>query len=60
ATAVRLTDGTVLPADVVVVGIGVVPATGWLAGSGLALDDGVLCDGCGRAGAPGVYAVGDV
>lgn len=40
---VRLADGEVLPADVVVLAIGVRPATAWLAGSGLALDDGVVC-----------------
>jgi NADPH-dependent 2,4-dienoyl-CoA reductase/sulfur reductase-like enzyme len=57
--SVALDDGTVLPADVVVVGIGVVPETGWLADSGLRLDDGVLCDESLRA-APGVWAVGDV
>ena len=57
--SVLLTDGTTLPADVVVVGIGVAPATGWLEGSGLTLDDGVVCDESLRA-APGVWAVGDV
>jgi NADPH-dependent 2,4-dienoyl-CoA reductase/sulfur reductase-like enzyme len=56
---VVLADGTVLAADVVVVGIGVAPVTDWLAGSGLAVDDGVVCDGALRAG-PGVWAVGDV
>ncbi|ULR51530.1 NAD(P)/FAD-dependent oxidoreductase [Streptomyces deccanensis] len=59
-TAVRLTDGTVLPADLVVVGIGARPATDWLAGSGLDLDDGVVCDRYLRTSAPGVYAAGDV
>jgi NADPH-dependent 2,4-dienoyl-CoA reductase/sulfur reductase-like enzyme len=34
----------VVAADVVVVGIGVVPAVGWLESSGLSLDDGVVCD----------------
>jgi 3-phenylpropionate/trans-cinnamate dioxygenase ferredoxin reductase subunit len=43
----------------VVVGIGVVPSTGWLEGSGLTLDDGVLCDETTLA-APGVVAAGDV
>jgi 3-phenylpropionate/trans-cinnamate dioxygenase ferredoxin reductase component len=57
--AVRLGDGTVLPADVVVVGIGVAVNTGWLAGSGLSLDDGVRCDETCLA-APGVVAAGDV
>ncbi|MDH6119189.1 3-phenylpropionate/trans-cinnamate dioxygenase ferredoxin reductase subunit [Kitasatospora sp. GAS204A] len=59
-TGVRLTDGRVLPADVVVVGIGVRPATGWLAGSGIAVDDGVVCDAGCATNIPGVVAVGDV
>ncbi len=41
---VHLADGTALEADVVVVGIGVVPAVAWLEGSGVVLDDGVVCD----------------
>jgi NADPH-dependent 2,4-dienoyl-CoA reductase/sulfur reductase-like enzyme len=57
---VRLDDGTQVPADVVVVGIGVTPQTGWLAGSGLAVGDGVLCDETLAAGAPDVVAAGDV
>ena len=57
---VRLTDGTVLAADVVVVGVGVAPATGWLEGSGLELRDGIVCDASLAAGPPGVYAAGDV
>ncbi|MER7193290.1 NAD(P)/FAD-dependent oxidoreductase [Streptomyces flaveolus] len=59
-TAVALADGRALPADVVVVGIGATPNTSWLAGSALALHDGVLCDdGCVTA-LPEVVAVGDV
>ncbi|MGW4964467.1 NAD(P)/FAD-dependent oxidoreductase [Nonomuraea sp. NPDC004186] len=56
---VRLADGTHLPADVVVVGIGAVPAIDWLRGSGLDLGDGVLCDEAGGTSAPGIVAVGD-
>jgi 3-phenylpropionate/trans-cinnamate dioxygenase ferredoxin reductase subunit len=56
---VMLSDGSELPADVVVVGIGVVPNTDWLIGSGLSLDNGVVCDEYCRA-APAVYAAGDV
>ncbi|MGI8754562.1 MAG: NAD(P)/FAD-dependent oxidoreductase [Acidimicrobiales bacterium] len=59
AERVRLTDGAVVEADVVVVGIGVVPNTQWLEGCGLAIDDGVVCDETGLA-APGVVAAGDV
>ncbi len=41
---VELDDGTVLDADVVVIGIGVVPTTQWLEGSGLEISDGVVAD----------------
>ncbi|MGY1502483.1 NAD(P)/FAD-dependent oxidoreductase [Streptomyces sp. QTS52] len=58
-TGVRLASEEVLPADVVVVAIGAVPATRWLADSGLTLDNGVVCDARCRA-AEGIYAVGDV
>lgn len=58
--AVVLTDGTELVADLVVVGIGSRPATDWLVGSGVALDDGVLCDAIGRTSEPHVWALGDV
>jgi NADPH-dependent 2,4-dienoyl-CoA reductase/sulfur reductase-like enzyme len=58
-THVRLADGSLVDADLVVVGIGVTPNTGWLEGSGLALDDGLVCDATTWA-APGVVAAGDV
>lgn len=58
--AVRLTDGTLLDADLVIVGIGGEPATAWLEGSGLHLDNGVVCDETLNAGVDGVYAAGDV
>lgn len=59
-SGVRLGDGSVVVADVVLVGIGVVPNTAWLEGSGLTLRDGVVCDATLNAGAPGVYAAGDL
>jgi NADPH-dependent 2,4-dienoyl-CoA reductase/sulfur reductase-like enzyme len=60
-TAVVLADGQVLPADLVVVGIGARPATDWLAGSGLPIDDGVECDERLRViGFPDIHAAGDV
>lgn len=61
-SGVELSDGTVLDADLVVVGIGSRPRTEWLAGSGvdLADDGGVICDGSGRTSAPHVWALGDV
>lgn len=57
---VVLHDGTHLDADLVVVGIGVSPCTDWLEGSGLELDNGVVCDETLWTGVPGIYAAGDV
>jgi NADPH-dependent 2,4-dienoyl-CoA reductase/sulfur reductase-like enzyme len=56
---VLLGDGSRIAADVVVVGVGVVPETAWLEGSGLTIDDGVVCDQT-CAAAPGIVAAGDV
>jgi NADPH-dependent 2,4-dienoyl-CoA reductase/sulfur reductase-like enzyme len=59
--AVRLSDGSKVKADLVLIGLGVEPATEWLRGSGITLDNGVICDATGAAeGAPGVMAAGDV
>lgn len=58
-TVVRLTDGSALEADVVVVGIGVTPSVGWLDGTGLTLADGVVCSESLFA-ADRVVAAGDV
>ena len=53
--------GSQVPADVVIIGLGVTPATDWLEGSGLRLDDGVVCDATGAAeGTTDVVAAGDV
>lgn len=57
---VVLTDGTEVPTDLVVVGVGSSPATEWLDGSGVKVDNGVLCDAAGRTSAPHVWALGDV
>lgn len=57
---VTLSDATELAADLVVVGIGSDPATGWLEGSGIDVGNGVLCDEVGRTSAPHVWAIGDV
>jgi NADPH-dependent 2,4-dienoyl-CoA reductase/sulfur reductase-like enzyme len=57
---VVLTDGSEVTADLVVVGIGSHPATEWLAGSGIEVDNGVICDAAGRTSAPHVWALGDV
>jgi NADPH-dependent 2,4-dienoyl-CoA reductase/sulfur reductase-like enzyme len=59
--AVTLDDGEILRAHTVVVGIGALPNDGWLAGSGVRVADGVVCDEYGRAvGAEDVFAAGDV
>jgi NADPH-dependent 2,4-dienoyl-CoA reductase/sulfur reductase-like enzyme len=57
---VVLSDGAELDADLVVVGIGSHPVTDWLAGTGIEVDNGVVCDAAGRASAPHVWAIGDV
>jgi len=57
---VVLGDGTELDADLVVVGIGSHPATEWLDGTGIDVDNGVVCDASGRSSAPHVWAIGDV
>jgi 3-phenylpropionate/trans-cinnamate dioxygenase ferredoxin reductase subunit len=56
---VRLGDGSHVDADVVVVGVGVVPETSWLESSGLTLDNGVVCDASCCA-APNIVVAGDV
>jgi NADPH-dependent 2,4-dienoyl-CoA reductase/sulfur reductase-like enzyme len=64
--AILLSDGEELACDLLIVAIGVVPATDWLEGSGLLLEDGVVCDAtCNAldidgAAVPGVVAAGDV
>jgi 3-phenylpropionate/trans-cinnamate dioxygenase ferredoxin reductase subunit len=58
-TGVELLGGEVLPADLVVIGIGVRPDIDWLAGSGLTLRDGIVVDEYCRTGLPDVYAAGD-
>jgi NADPH-dependent 2,4-dienoyl-CoA reductase/sulfur reductase-like enzyme len=59
AIVVHLADGSDLGCDLVVVGIGVVPSVGWLEGSGLSLDNGLVCDETLFAG-DRVVAAGDV
>jgi NADPH-dependent 2,4-dienoyl-CoA reductase/sulfur reductase-like enzyme len=56
---VRLADDSAIDADLVVVGVGVVPATDWLQSSGLTLDDGVVCDETCLAES-GIVAAGDL
>lgn len=58
-SGVRLADGRVIEADVVVVGVGVLPTVEWLRESGVALDQGVLVDRHGRTNVESVWAAGD-
>ncbi|WP_433800053.1 NAD(P)/FAD-dependent oxidoreductase [Actinomycetospora sp. CA-084318] len=57
--SVVLGDGTEIPTDVLVVGIGATPNTGWLESSSLTIDNGIVADET-LAAAPGVYVAGDV
>jgi NADPH-dependent 2,4-dienoyl-CoA reductase/sulfur reductase-like enzyme len=59
-TGVTLTNGETITADVVIVGIGVSPATTWLETSGLTLRDGVVCNAHLNAGPETVFVAGDV
>lgn len=56
----QLSDGAVLEADLVVIGIGVEPNTGWLERSGVSLANGIVCDASLNAGHAEVFAAGDV
>jgi NADPH-dependent 2,4-dienoyl-CoA reductase/sulfur reductase-like enzyme len=59
--AVELTDGERVPADIVVVGLGAVPNTEWLAGTGLTTQPGLQCDATLTAvGDPDILGAGDI
>ena len=60
AGGVVVDGGQLVPADVVVVGIGVTPAVEWLDGSGLTVTDGVVCGSNLNVGVPLIYAAGDM
>jgi 3-phenylpropionate/trans-cinnamate dioxygenase ferredoxin reductase subunit len=59
ASAVTLSDGSIVPADVVVVGIGILPATELALSAGLRAGDGIVVDEQLRTSDPRVYAIGD-
>ncbi len=56
---VSLADGATIAGDIVVAGIGSAPNIEWLAGSGVSVGNGILCDSTGHTSAPGVFAAGD-
>lgn len=60
ATGVRLAGGEVIPADAIVIGIGVAPEVGLAEQAGIAVDNGVLVDAALRSSDPDVFAVGDI
>jgi 3-phenylpropionate/trans-cinnamate dioxygenase ferredoxin reductase component len=59
-TGVVLTDGTELPADLAIVGVGITPATELATAGGLTVDNGIAVDSALRTSDPDVYAAGDV
>lgn len=56
----RLSDGSMLRADAVIVGVGVVRDVDWLAVAGLEVADGLICDVDGRTCLPEVFGAGDI
>ncbi|SDP14342.1 3-phenylpropionate/trans-cinnamate dioxygenase ferredoxin reductase subunit [Pedococcus dokdonensis] len=60
ASGVRLSDGSVVPADAVVVGIGAAPNTALAEAAGLAVDNGVTADAVGRTSDPDIFVAGDL
>ncbi|CAM3382739.1 NAD(P)/FAD-dependent oxidoreductase [Paracoccus nototheniae] len=59
ADGVALTDGRQIPADLVIMGIGVLPETALADSAGLALDNGIATDLSGRTSDPAIWAAGD-
>jgi len=57
---VVLDDGTTVPADLVVIGVGVVPNTGLAETAGLTVENGVVVDDRLRSSDPNIWAAGDV
>ncbi|MGQ0611540.1 MAG: NAD(P)/FAD-dependent oxidoreductase [Paracoccaceae bacterium] len=58
-TGLRLQDGRELPADFVIAGVGIVPATALAEAAGLAIENGIRTDAQGRTSNPHVWAAGD-
>jgi len=60
ADAITLENGERIPADLVVIGVGVRPAVQLAQQAGLAVDNGVLVDAYLETSVPGIYAAGDI
>jgi 3-phenylpropionate/trans-cinnamate dioxygenase ferredoxin reductase subunit len=58
-SGVAMKDGSVLPADLVIVGIGVLPNDDLARDAGLPAENGITVDGCGRTSDPDIFAAGD-
>ena len=58
-TGVRLRDGRELPADFVIVGVGISPNDRLAAEAGLAIDNGIATDALGRTSDPAIWSAGD-
>lgn len=59
-TVVTATDGRSWAAPIVVVAVGMLPATELAGGAGIAVDNGIVVDAAGRTSVPGIFAAGDV
>ena len=58
-TGAALKDGRILPADFVIIGVGITPNTALAEGAGLTLDNGIATDALGRTSDPSIWAAGD-
>ncbi|TNF20852.1 MAG: pyridine nucleotide-disulfide oxidoreductase [Rhodobacteraceae bacterium] len=58
-TGAKLTDGSEIAVDMVVAGVGIVPATELAEAAGLEIDNGIKTDAQGRTSAPHIWAAGD-
>jgi 3-phenylpropionate/trans-cinnamate dioxygenase ferredoxin reductase component len=58
-TGARLKDGRLLPADFVIVGVGITPNTQLAAAAGLTIDNGIATDAMGRTSDPAIWSAGD-
>lgn len=59
-SAVEIDDGTIIPCDAVVVGVGIIPATSLAVDAGLAVNNGIIVDRRCQTSNPAVFAAGDV
>jgi 3-phenylpropionate/trans-cinnamate dioxygenase ferredoxin reductase subunit len=58
-TGARLKDGRILPADFVIVGVGITPNTQLAEATGLTIDNGIATDAMGRTSDPAIWSAGD-